>query len=71
MLLSNFISWWPCSALQSQPKSVASAHSSSLESGSTSDSDSSSDSETESNSSDSEVNGLGRASVPEVNANEV
>ncbi|XP_064005642.1 AF4/FMR2 family member 1 isoform X2 [Pogoniulus pusillus] len=41
------------SALQSQPKSVASAHSSSLELGSTSDSDSSSDSETES--SDSEA----------------
>ncbi|NXP70652.1 AFF1 protein, partial [Ramphastos sulfuratus] len=48
-------SWWPCSALQSQPKSVASAHSSSLELGSTSDSDSSSDSETESSDSDSEA----------------
>lgn len=70
MPLSDFISWWPCSALQSQPKSMASAHSS-LESGSTSDSDSSSDSETESNSSDNEANDLRRASVPEVNANEV
>ncbi|XP_051472547.1 AF4/FMR2 family member 1 isoform X2 [Apus apus] len=55
----------PPSALQSQPKSVASAHSSSPESGSTSDSDSSSDSETESNSSDSEANDLLRASAPE------
>ncbi|NXW55592.1 AFF1 protein, partial [Eurystomus gularis] len=55
-------------ALQSQPKSVASAHSSSLESGSTSDSDSSSDSETESNSSDSEANDPPRASVPEPDA---
>ncbi|XP_032853848.2 AF4/FMR2 family member 1 isoform X2 [Tyto alba] len=55
----------PPSALQSQPKSVASAHSSSLESGSTSDSDSSSDSETESNSSDSEANDPPRASAPE------
>ncbi|NXT35372.1 AFF1 protein, partial [Pelecanoides urinatrix] len=64
-LLSNFVSWWPCSALQSQPKSVASAHSSSPESGSTSDSDSSSDSETESNSSDGEANDLPRASAPE------
>ncbi|XP_029881707.1 AF4/FMR2 family member 1 isoform X3 [Aquila chrysaetos chrysaetos] len=53
------------SALQSQPKSVASAHSSSPESGSTSDSDSSSDSETESNSSDSEANDPPRASAPE------
>ncbi|XP_074679965.1 AF4/FMR2 family member 1 isoform X2 [Strix aluco] len=58
-------SWWPCSALQSQPKSVASAHSSSPESGSTSDSDSSSDSETESNSSDSEAKDPPRASAPE------
>ncbi|NXX27691.1 AFF1 protein, partial [Nicator chloris] len=65
MLLSNFISWWPCSSLQSQPKSVASAHSSSSESGSTSDSDSSSDSETESHSSDSEVNEPPRAPAPE------
>ncbi|NXY63727.1 AFF1 protein, partial [Callaeas wilsoni] len=65
MLLSNFISWWPCSSLQSQPKSVASAHSSSSESGSTSDSDSSSDSETESHSSDSEVNDPPRAPAPE------
>ncbi|NXF38854.1 AFF1 protein, partial [Nyctibius bracteatus] len=55
----------PPSALQSQPKSEASAHSSSPESGSTSDSDSSSDSETESNSSDSEGNDPPRASVPE------
>ncbi|KAM6362636.1 AF4/FMR2 family member 1 isoform 2-T2 [Alca torda] len=55
----------PPSALQSQPKSVASAHSSSPESGSTSDSDSSSDSETESNSSDSEANEPPRASAPE------
>ncbi|NXI89600.1 AFF1 protein, partial [Psophia crepitans] len=55
----------PPSALQSQPKSVASAHSSSPESGSTSDSDSSSDSETESNSSDSEANDPPRASAPE------
>ncbi|NXH79373.1 AFF1 protein, partial [Hydrobates tethys] len=53
------------SALQSQPKSVASAHSSSPESGSTSDSDSSSDSETESNSSDGEANDPPRASAPE------
>lgn len=68
MLLSNFISWWPCSSLQSQPKSVASAHSSSSESGSTSDSDSSSDSETESHSSDSEANDPPRAPAPEVNA---
>ncbi|NWZ40920.1 AFF1 protein, partial [Brachypodius atriceps] len=65
MLLSNFISRWPCSSLQSQPKSVASAHSSSSESGSTSDSDSSSDSETESHSSDSEVNDPPRAPAPE------
>ncbi|NWW13769.1 AFF1 protein, partial [Oreocharis arfaki] len=65
ILLSNFISWWPCSSLQSQPKSVASAHSSSSESGSTSDSDSSSDSETESHSSDSEVNDPPRAPAPE------
>ncbi|XP_010297338.2 AF4/FMR2 family member 1 [Balearica regulorum gibbericeps] len=57
----------PLSALQSQPKSVASAHSSSPESGSTSDSDSSSDSETESNSSDSEANDPPRASAPEPN----
>ncbi|XP_014805368.1 PREDICTED: AF4/FMR2 family member 1 isoform X1 [Calidris pugnax] len=55
----------PPSALQSQPKSVASAHSSSPESGSTSDSDSSSDSGTESNSSDSEANDPPRASAPE------
>ncbi|NXY43269.1 AFF1 protein, partial [Ceuthmochares aereus] len=65
MLLTNFISWWPSSALQSQPKIVASAHSSSLEAGSISDSDSSSDSGTESNSSDSEANDPSRASVPE------
>ncbi|NXD25531.1 AFF1 protein, partial [Spelaeornis formosus] len=65
MLLSNFISWWPCSSLQSQPKSVASAHSSSSESGSTSDSDSSSESETESHSSDSEANDPPRAPAPE------
>ncbi|NXP39857.1 AFF1 protein, partial [Leiothrix lutea] len=58
-------SWWPCSSLQSQPKSVASAHSSSSESGSTSDSDSSSDSETESHSSDSEGNDPPRAPAPE------
>ncbi|NXX98098.1 AFF1 protein, partial [Centropus bengalensis] len=55
----------PPSALQSQPKTVASAHSSSPESGSISDSDSSSDSETESNSSDSEANDPARASAPE------
>ncbi|NWI28242.1 AFF1 protein, partial [Sula dactylatra] len=59
----------PPSALQSQPKSVASAHSSSPESGSTSDSDSSSDSETESNSesnsSDSEANDPPTASASE------
>ncbi|KAF1545256.1 AF4/FMR2 family member 1, partial [Eudyptes schlegeli] len=55
----------PPSALQSQPKSVASAHSKSPESGSTSDSDSSSDSETESNSSDSEANDPPRVSAPE------
>ncbi|KAM6402081.1 LOW QUALITY PROTEIN: AF4/FMR2 family member 1 [Pluvialis apricaria] len=56
----------PPSALQSQPKSVASAHSSSsTESGSTSDSDSSSDSESESNSSDSEANDPPRVSAPE------
>ncbi|NXN26522.1 AFF1 protein, partial [Nycticryphes semicollaris] len=55
----------PPSALQSQPKSVASAHSSSPETGSASDSDSSSDSETESNSSDSEANDPPRASAPE------
>ncbi|XP_069711461.1 AF4/FMR2 family member 1 isoform X2 [Phaenicophaeus curvirostris] len=55
----------PPSALQSQPKTVASAHSSSPESGSISDSDSSSDSETESNSSDSEANDPPRASAPE------
>ncbi|NXE40279.1 AFF1 protein, partial [Ptilorrhoa leucosticta] len=65
MLLCNFISWWPCSSLQSQPKSVASAHSSSSESGSTSDSDSSSDSETESHSSDSEAIDPPRAPAPE------
>ncbi|NWR35090.1 AFF1 protein, partial [Tachuris rubrigastra] len=65
MLLSNFISWWPCSSLQSQLKSVASAHSSSSESGSTSDSESSSDSETESHSSDSEVNDPPTAPAPE------
>ncbi|NXG25732.1 AFF1 protein, partial [Grallaria varia] len=55
----------PPSSLQSQPESVASAHSSSLESGSTSDSDSSSDSETESHSSDSEVNNPPRVPAPE------
>uniref|UniRef100_A0A8B9VNJ1 AF4/FMR2 family member 1 n=1 Tax=Anas zonorhyncha TaxID=75864 RepID=A0A8B9VNJ1_9AVES len=57
----------PPSALQSQPESVASAHSSSPESGSTSDSDSSSDSETESSSSDSEANDPDppRVSAPE------
>ncbi|NXD87431.1 AFF1 protein, partial [Halcyon senegalensis] len=66
--LSNFISRWPCSALQSQPKSLASAHSSSPESGSTSDSDSSSDSETESNSSDSEASDPLRPSAPEPEA---
>ncbi|XP_065489504.1 AF4/FMR2 family member 1 isoform X1 [Caloenas nicobarica] len=53
------------SGLQSQPKSVASAHSSSPESGSTSDSDSSSDSETESSSSESEANDPPRAPAPE------
>ncbi|NXI53882.1 AFF1 protein, partial [Chloroceryle aenea] len=58
----------PSSALQSQPKSVASAHSSSPESGSTSDSDSSSDSETESNSSDSEAKDPPRPSAPEPDA---
>ncbi|NXJ83609.1 AFF1 protein, partial [Trogon melanurus] len=55
----------PPSALQSQPKSVASAHSSSWKSGSTSDSDSSSDSETESSSSASEGNDPPTASAPE------
>lgn len=56
----------PPSALQSQPESVASAHSNSTESGSSSDSDSSSDSsETESSSSDSEANDPPRASAPE------
>ncbi|NWS18411.1 AFF1 protein, partial [Pachyramphus minor] len=55
----------PPSSLQSQPKSVASAHSSSSESESTSDSESSSDSETESHSSDSEVNDPPRAPAPE------
>ncbi|OXB84110.1 UNVERIFIED_CONTAM: hypothetical protein H355_012228 [Colinus virginianus] len=56
----------PPSALQSQPESVASAHSGSTESGSSSDSDSSSDSsETESSSSDSEANDPPRVSAPE------
>uniref|UniRef100_A0A8C9FIZ5 AF4/FMR2 C-terminal homology domain-containing protein n=1 Tax=Pavo cristatus TaxID=9049 RepID=A0A8C9FIZ5_PAVCR len=56
----------PPSALQSQPESVASAHSNSTESGSSSDSDSSSDSsETESSSSDSEANDPPRVSAPE------
>ncbi|NXI66005.1 AFF1 protein, partial [Anseranas semipalmata] len=60
-------SFAPPSALQSQPESVVSAHSSSPESGSTSDSDSSSDSETESSSSDSEANDPDppRVSAPE------
>ncbi|XP_062430312.1 AF4/FMR2 family member 1 isoform X3 [Rhea pennata] len=53
------------SAPQSQPESVASAHSSSPASGSTSDSDSSSDSETESSSSDSEANDPPRPPAPE------
>nr|XP_025958560.1 AF4/FMR2 family member 1 isoform X3 [Dromaius novaehollandiae] len=53
------------SAPQSQPESVASAHSSSPASGSTSDSDSSSDSETESSSSDSEANEPPRPPAPE------
>uniref|UniRef100_A0A2K5N639 ALF transcription elongation factor 1 n=1 Tax=Cercocebus atys TaxID=9531 RepID=A0A2K5N639_CERAT len=53
---SNFIFWLLCSAPQSLPEPVASAHSSSAESESTSDSDSSSDSESESSSSDSEEN---------------
>ncbi|XP_025924239.1 AF4/FMR2 family member 1 isoform X2 [Apteryx rowi] len=53
------------SAPQSQPESVASAHSSSPASGSTSDSDSSSDSETESSSSDSEANDPPRPPEPE------
>ncbi|XP_059326161.1 AF4/FMR2 family member 1 isoform X2 [Ammospiza nelsoni] len=55
----------PPSSLQSQPKSVESAHSSSSESGSTSDSDSSSDSETESPSSDSDTSEPPRAPAPE------
>ncbi|NXT03362.1 AFF1 protein, partial [Jacana jacana] len=55
----------PPSALQSQPKNVASAHSSSPETGSASDSDSSSDSGTESSSSDSEANNHPRALAPE------
>ncbi|XP_053920753.1 AF4/FMR2 family member 1 isoform X2 [Cuculus canorus] len=55
----------PPSVPQSQPRIVASAHSSSPESGSISDSDSSSDSETESNSSGSEANDPPRASAPE------
>ncbi|NWX47514.1 AFF1 protein, partial [Steatornis caripensis] len=58
-------SFAPPSTLQSQPECVASAHSSSPESGSTSDSDSSSDSETESNSSDSEADNPPRTSAPE------
>ncbi|NXA54895.1 AFF1 protein, partial [Nothocercus julius] len=64
-LLSNFISRWPCSALRSQPESVASAHSSSAASGSTSDSDSSSDSETESSDSDSDATDPPRPPAPE------
>uniref|UniRef100_A0A8C9QG81 AF4/FMR2 family member 1 n=1 Tax=Spermophilus dauricus TaxID=99837 RepID=A0A8C9QG81_SPEDA len=56
MVPSNFILWLLCSAPQSLPEPVASAHSSSAESESTSDSDSSSDSESESSSSDSEEN---------------
>ncbi|NWT31353.1 AFF1 protein, partial [Cardinalis cardinalis] len=55
----------PPSSFQSQPKSVASAHSSGSESGSTSDSDSSSDSETESPSSDSDTSEPPRAPAPE------
>ncbi|XP_062430313.1 AF4/FMR2 family member 1 isoform X4 [Rhea pennata] len=58
-------SFAPPSAPQSQPESVASAHSSSPASGSTSDSDSSSDSETESSSSDSEANDPPRPPAPE------
>ncbi|NXK00657.1 AFF1 protein, partial [Corythaixoides concolor] len=67
-------SWWPCSALQSLPKSVASAHSSSSESRSSSDSGSSSDSDSSSSSSDSETESTSsedkdppreRASAPE------
>ncbi|XP_010226807.1 PREDICTED: AF4/FMR2 family member 1, partial [Tinamus guttatus] len=57
----------PPSAPQSQPQSVASAHSSSAASGSTSDSDSSSDSETESSSSDSDAPDPPRPSAPEEN----
>ncbi|XP_067413233.1 AF4/FMR2 family member 1 isoform X2 [Emydura macquarii macquarii] len=53
----------PPSASQSQPESLASAHSSSVESGSTSDSDTSSDSESESSSSDSEANEPPRTSA--------
>ncbi|KAM3831569.1 AF4/FMR2 family member 1 isoform 2-T2 [Vipera latastei] len=56
----------PPSAPQSQPESVALAHSSSAESESTSDSDSSSDSESESSSSDSEgTDPPTRVSTPE------
>ncbi|XP_065592705.1 AF4/FMR2 family member 1 isoform X1 [Cyrtonyx montezumae] len=56
----------PPSALQSQPESVASAHSGSTESGSSSESNSSSDSsETESSSSDSDAKDPPRVSAPE------
>ncbi|XP_078532399.1 AF4/FMR2 family member 1 isoform X1 [Lissotriton helveticus] len=57
----------PPSALQSQPGSVASAHSSSAESESTSDSDSSSDSESESSSGDSEGRPPPTAPAPKSN----
>jgi hypothetical protein len=55
-----------CSAPQSLPEPVASAHSSSTESESTSDSDSSSDSESETSSSDSEENEPLETPAPEV-----
>ncbi|XP_069486544.1 AF4/FMR2 family member 1 isoform X2 [Ambystoma mexicanum] len=57
----------PPSALQSQPDSVASAHSSSAESESTSESDSSTDSESESSSSDGEGKKPPLASTPKPN----
>lgn len=64
--MSDLISWLLCSAPQSLPQPVASAHSSSAESESTSDSDSSSDSESESSSSDSDDNEPLETRAPEV-----
>ena len=63
---SENLSWLLCSAPQSLPEAVASAHSSGAESESTSDSDSSSDSESESSSSDSEENEPHEPPAPEV-----